>query len=101
MPQCTGGRTLRQIRIQKGGDIHKENLPSVPLHVLAPLLPRASVPTPSLPAPFQIMASSSTPKSGPTSPKSSAHSRMNSTSQPDWVPDPTFYYELHTFQVRP
>ncbi|KAM5535781.1 hypothetical protein V8D89_010595, partial [Ganoderma adspersum] len=45
------------------------------------------------------MASSSTVKSSPTSPKSSSHSRINSTPKHDWVPDPEFYYELHTFQV--
>ncbi|PIL33343.1 hypothetical protein GSI_04794 [Ganoderma sinense ZZ0214-1] len=45
------------------------------------------------------MASSSTPKSGPTSPKSSPRSKLNSTPKHDWVPDPEFYYELHTFQV--
>ncbi|PIL33339.1 hypothetical protein GSI_04790 [Ganoderma sinense ZZ0214-1] len=45
------------------------------------------------------MASSSTPKSNPTSPKSSPRSKLNATPKHDWVPDPEFYYELHTFQV--
>ncbi|PIL33327.1 hypothetical protein GSI_04778 [Ganoderma sinense ZZ0214-1] len=45
------------------------------------------------------MASPSTPKSNPTSPKSSPRSKLNSTPKHDWVPDPEFYYELHTFQV--
>ncbi|KAI1787738.1 hypothetical protein LXA43DRAFT_975153 [Ganoderma leucocontextum] len=45
------------------------------------------------------MASSTTNKSSPTSPKSSPKSRSNSTPKPDWFPDPAFFYELHTFQV--
>ncbi|PIL33331.1 hypothetical protein GSI_04782 [Ganoderma sinense ZZ0214-1] len=45
------------------------------------------------------MASPSTPKSNPTSPKSSPRSKLNATPKHDWVPDPEFYYELHTFQV--
>ena len=69
------------------------HVPTVPCFFLAQYLS-------SLPVPCRIMACSSTVKSSPASPKSSSHSRINSTPKHDWVPDPEFYYELHTFQVR-
>ncbi|EJF57976.1 hypothetical protein BD309DRAFT_957306 [Dichomitus squalens] len=37
-------------------------------------------------------------KSNSTS-KSSSSSRSGSNPRPDWVPDPHFYYDLHTFEV--